>query len=95
MSDEPVPGLTNPRALHLERYAIRTRESTSTQSAWRLAVGSAEGEGTILFIENSPGEVFYRGDGIFLGWDQERLAAAYAALKPKPEAERFETQQLG
>ena len=93
-SPDPVPGLTSPRALSLERFPIRVRESSSTQSGWRLSVEAGEGEGSILLVEGV-GEPFYRGDGIFLGWPQERMAAAYVALKPKPEADRFETQQLG
>ena len=91
---ELVPGLTNPRALSLERFPIRTRESASTLSGWRLSVASVQGEGSIVLVDGGGGPLF-RGDGVFLGWAQERLAAAYEALRPKPEAESFETQQLG
>lgn len=94
-SPELVPGLTNPRALSLERFPIRIRESSATQSGWRLSVETGEGKGSILLVEAVAGEPFYRGDGIFLGWPQERMAAAYRALLPKNEEERFETQQLG
>jgi hypothetical protein len=92
---EPVPGLTNPRTLSLERSPIRVRESSSTRSAWRLAVESGEGAGSITLVDTASGAEIYRGDGVFLGWPQERLAAAYEALRPKPERETFETQQLG
>jgi hypothetical protein len=90
-----VEGLTNPRALSLERFLIRTRGGAATQSAWRLSVDSTEGQGTIIFIEVSPVETFYRGDGVFLGWTQERLEAAYQALLPKPDEPAFEVHQLG
>lgn len=90
-----VEGLTNPRSLGLERSPIRSRESGSTQSGWRLAVASDEGEGSITLFEAVPGCALYRGEGVFLGWPQDRLASAYAALAPKDEAAPLETQQLG
>ncbi|HET7451280.1 MAG TPA: hypothetical protein VFL12_00940 [Thermoanaerobaculia bacterium] len=92
---EPVPGLTNPRAILLERAPIRIRESASTLAGWRLTLTSDGGAGAIHCVEVSPAETFYRGDGVFLGWTQERLAAAYEALRPKPPEERFESPQLG
>ena len=94
-SPELVPGLTNPRGLSLDRFPVRTREGSTTRSAWRLLVSSAEGEGSIVFVEASPAETFYRGDGIFLGWPQERMAAAYRALRPEPEYDGFQMQQMG
>lgn len=94
-SDEIVPGLTNPRALALDRFPIRLREGSTTQSAWRLSVSSEEGQGAIVFVEMSPEEAFYRGEGIFLGWPQDRMTLAYRALLPNPEADGFEIQQLG
>jgi len=95
LDEEVVPGLANPRALSLERFAIRIRASSSTQSGWRLRVASEQGEGAIVFVEVAPEQTFYRGDGVFLGWPQDRLAAAYAALLPKPESDGFEMQQMG
>ena len=94
-SPELVAGLTSPRRLSLERFSIRTRESSSTQAGWRLVAASDEGEGAIVFVETRPDEALYRGDGVFLGWPQERLAAAYNALLPRPESDGFETQQMG
>ena len=94
-SPELVPGLANPRALSLERFPVRTREGSTTRSAWRLLVASDQGEGAIVFVEASPAETFYRGDGIFLGWAQERMAAAYQALRPEPEYDGFQMQQMG
>jgi hypothetical protein len=90
-----VSGLMNPRSLSLERFLIRTRASSSTQAGWRLLVESDQGGGAIVFVEVSPEETFYRGDGVFLGWPQDRLAAAYDALLPKPEPDGFVTQQMG
>ena len=93
--EEIVPGLRNPRVLALERFLIRLRDGSATQSAWRLAVESDEGPGAIILVEVSPEETFYRGEGVFLGWDQDRLGSAYLALLPKPEADGFQMQQLG
>jgi hypothetical protein len=99
VSDSPhetiVPGLTNPRALALERFLIRLRSGSATQSAWRLSAASDEGQGAIILVEMSPEEKFYRAEGVFLGWPQERMEAAYRALLPKPEKDGFELQQLG
>ena len=93
-AESPLAGLTNPQGLGLERFLIRTRGGSSTQSAWRLQVTCGEGQGAIILVEISPEETFYRGEGVFLGWQQDRLGAAYQALLPKSE-ESFETQQLG
>ena len=92
---EPVRSLTNPRVLSLERFPIRTRGGSSTQSAWRLSVASGEGQGVIVFVEVSTEETFFRGEGIFLGWSPERLEAAYRALLPESEEPSFELPQLG
>jgi hypothetical protein len=48
-----------------------------------------------VFVDLAPGETFYRGEGVFLGWDQDRLAAAYRALLPEPAAPEPESPQLG
>ena len=93
--EEIVPGLTNPRVLALDRFLIRLRDASATQSAWRLSVESDGGQGAIIFVEASPEETFFRGEGIFLGWPQDRLGSAYRALLPKPEADGFQMQQLG
>ena len=92
---ELVPGLTNPRSLSIERFLIRMRGGTVTQSAWRLSVTADQGQGSIIFVEASPAETFYRGDGVFLGWPQDRLESAYRALLPKPDEPDFEIHQLG
>ena len=38
---------------------------------------------------------FYRGEGVFLGWPQERLEAAYRALLPPSEGPGDDHLQLG
>ena len=93
--EEIVPGVRNPRVLALDRFLIRLRDGSATQSAWRLSVESDEGQGAIILVEASPAETFYRAEGVFLGWPQDRLASAYRALLPKPEADGFHMQQLG
>jgi hypothetical protein len=90
-----VQGLTNPRGLGLERSPIRVREVSVTLSAWRLTIASEQGEGTITLVELSPENALFRGDGVFLGWSQDRLASVYEALAPRDEAAAPETQQLG
>lgn len=95
MDEDLVPGLSNPRFLSLDRFLIRTRESSSTQAGWRLRAASDQGDGVIVFVETRPDEALYRGDGVFLGWSKDRLASAYRALLPKPESDGFEMQQMG
>ena len=64
----------------LERVAVRWRESGVTASAWRLKVSSDQGQGTIVMLDLSDRSSCFRGDGIFLGWSQARLADAYQEL---------------
>ena len=95
MSEEdPLAGLTEPKAIALERSPIRTRESSLTRSAWRLEAEAREGRGTITFVE-AEGAGWHRGDGIFLGWPQERLASVYRALAPRDDEPPFELMQMG
>jgi len=77
-----VPGLEGASASPPERVPARTREGRVTLSAWRMAITTATGTGAIVLVETSVGAVF-RGEGIFLGWAQETLAAAYHALLPR------------
>jgi len=74
---------------------VRARGVTVTLAAWSLAVAADEGEGSIVLIDLPEGRTFFRGDGVCLGWAQERLAAAYAALVPREQAEVFDLPQLG
>ena len=76
----------------MERVPIRTRESNVTRSAWRMEVSCGEGNGAIVLVDDS----VYRGEGLFLGWSQEDLAAAYAgAQKSGDDEPPFELMQLG
>ena len=94
-SAEAVPGVTNARMLTLDRFPIRTREGTATLSAWRLCVACEEGEGAIVRVDASASERFHRGEGVFLGWSEDRLAAAYDALRPASEEPGYDIPQLG
>jgi hypothetical protein len=66
-----------------------------TLSAWRLRVESDRGPGEIVVVEAAGREPVYRGEGILLGWPQDRLAAAYAALRPVSDEPEVETLQMG
>jgi hypothetical protein len=92
---DPLEGLTGVRFRTLERVPIRTRESGVTVSAWRLSASAGQGDGSIFSIEASDGGVFWRGEGIFLGWPAERLARAYAKLLPRSEEPPLDLNQLG
>lgn len=78
------------------RVPIRSREDAVTLSAWRLFLLADEGEGMITRIDSADASPpLYRGDGVCLGWAQERLATAYAALLPRDDAPALEFMQLG
>jgi len=84
--------LTNAVVRSMERVPIRTRESNVTRSAWRMEVQCDEGSGAITFVDDA----FYRSDGLFFGWPQEELAAAYAGAQKHDDGEPpFELMQLG
>lgn len=91
----PLEGLSNARLIALERFPIRTRESSATLSAWRLEIVTDDGEGTIYLVEISADRAIFRGGGVLLGWPQPRLEAVYNALKPASEESSSETPQLG
>ena len=79
----------------LERVNVRSRASQVTLSAWRLEANSPASSGAIVLLELSAEESYYRGEGIFLGWSQRRLARAYEALAPKSQEPDPELPQLG
>ncbi len=85
---EPLEGIQI--ASHrVERVAARARDVSHTFSAWALVVEAAQGTGRIVRIEVTPDATLWRGDGVFLGWTTDRLAAAWDALRaaePVPEA---------
>lgn len=90
-----LSGVSGVSARPLARAPIRTRSASVTVSAWRLEVTSDQGPGAIVLAEPPTGETHYRGEGIFLGWPQERLAEVYAALQPPDEDGGLDTPQLG
>jgi hypothetical protein len=94
-TDKALPGLEGATATSPERVPVRTREGRITLAAWRMNVTTPAGTGTIVLVETNVGAVF-RGEGLFLGWPQDRLAAAYRELVPKPPVD-FTTSypQLG
>ncbi len=90
-----VPGLEGATASAPERVPARTREGRVTLAAWRMAVSTPNGPGAIVLVETNVGAVF-RGEGIFLGWAQDTLDAAYRALVPKaPSDANVNHPQLG
>jgi hypothetical protein len=91
----PLEGLSNAHAVSLERFPICTRESSSMLSAWRLAIATDDGEGAIYLVEISPDRALYRGEGIFLGWPQQRLEGAYRELRPATDEAPLDSLQLG
>jgi hypothetical protein len=99
MPQEPDPpsleqtGLSGVSARPLERVPIRTRSGTVTRSAWRLEVTSDQGIGSVIVAEAE--ETYYRGEGLFLGWSQERLALIYKALLPRSNEPPIQVPQLG
>ena len=91
-------GLTRIVTRPLERVPLCRRESTAITSAWRLALTCDQGEGSIVPVEGSAAETLYRGDGMFLGWPQERLSEVYRTLTRPPDdggATDLELPQLG
>jgi hypothetical protein len=85
MSGESEFGLTGLRAEPPERVPIRLRSSGATRSAWRMAISCDQGTGAIVLAEVGPTERHYRGEGLFLGWTHERMAALYASLLPQAD----------
>ena len=89
------PDLPGARGVALERIPVRTREAGVTLSAWRLRVESDRGAGEIVVVEGAGQEPLYRGEGILLGWPQDRLSAAYRALRPSSDEPQLEIPQMG
>jgi hypothetical protein len=89
-----IEGLGEVTATEPARVPLRIRGAAVTMSGWRIGVQAARGAGSIVLAEHGP-ERFYRGDGVFLGWTQERLDAAYRALLPPAEGSSDDHLQLG
>ncbi len=95
VSGTDASGMTNSVVRSLERVPIRMRESSVTHAGWRMEIGSDEGDGAIVLIEVTVDQSMFRGEGTFLGWSQERLAATYQAMRAEPDEPHFELNQLG
>jgi len=95
--EENAVGLTGIAARPLERVPIRRRGSQVTTAAWRLELTCDQGAGHVTRVEGTAGETYYRGDGLLLGWDQERLAELYRVLTApaKGEPPDLDLPQLG
>jgi len=89
-----IEGLGEVTAGAPARVPLRMRGAAVTMSGWRISVEASRGAGSIVVAEHGP-QRFYRGDGVFLGWTQERLEAAYRAVLPPPEGSSDEHLQLG
>jgi hypothetical protein len=81
--------------LGLERVAIRTREKGITEAAWCVSIASPEGSGRITLLDSGGGPARYRGEGVFLGWPQHELEAAYRLWRPPPATPESDAGQLG
>jgi hypothetical protein len=92
---DPLEGLSDAAGATLDRVAMRTRESDLTLSAWRLGFVTAQGEGVIFLVETPGGGTLFRGDGVCLGWPQQRLEAAYRRLLPGGSDPEPDAGQLG
>ena len=89
-----IEGLGEVRPSEPERVMLRMRGAAVTLAGWRIAVEAPRGTGSIVLAEQGP-QKFYRGEGVFLGWPQERLEAAYRALLPPSESPGDDHLQLG
>jgi len=89
-----VTTLTN-AAVARERIPTRERGTSFTASAWSIAVRADEGAGTIVRLEAADGAVHFRGDGHFLGWSREEMAAAWEAMARSDAPTEPDLQQLG
>ncbi len=86
---DPLEGIlvsSPPRRPHLGALARRRPHVLGLGARpWKRFRGPA----SIVKVEPSPDEAYWRGDGVFLGWTTERLVAAWDALRaaePEPEA---------
>jgi len=90
-----IEGLGEVTATEPTRAPLRIRGAAVTTAGWRISVQAPRGAGTIVLAEQGV-QQFYRGDGLFLGWPQERLETAWRALLPPSEGPSGgDHQQLG
>jgi hypothetical protein len=89
-----IEGLGEVSAGEPARAPLRMRGASVTTAGWRIAVQAPRGQGSIVLAEHGA-ERFYRGDGVFLGWPQERLETAWRALLPPDDSSGGDHLQLG
>ena len=89
-----IEGVGEVRASEPVRVALRMRGTGVTVAGWQIVVEAPRGPGSIVLAENGA-QKFYRGEGVFLGWTQERLEAAYRALLPPSQGPGDDHLQLG
>jgi hypothetical protein len=89
-----IEGLGEVSATEPGRAPLRLRGAGVTTSGWRIAITASRGPGSIVLAEQGA-QRFFRGDGVFLGWPQERLEAAWRALLPPDDSSGGDHLQLG
>jgi hypothetical protein len=89
-----VTTLTN-AVVALERLPVRERGASFTAAAWSIAIHADEGAGAIVRLECADGAVHFRGDGHFLGWSREEMAAAWEAMAHSDAPAEPDLPQLG
>lgn len=91
-----LEGLQQLRRESVARAPVRLRESAMTLSAWRMETASAQGAGSMVLVDLPSGEQVCRGDGVHLGWSQQRLTSLFRTLSEGADEEPpFEVPQLG
>ena len=91
MPDEPLPGA---QRTSLSRALVCARGATMRFSCWRLEVSSPGGAAAVVLVEPPSGGIFYRGEGVCLGWAQADLERLYRSLLPVEPSDP-EPLQLG
>jgi len=91
MAEELLPGA---QRTSLSRALVCVRGHATKFSGWRLELTSANGAAAVLLVEPPGGQIFYRGEGVCLGWTQADLERLYRSLLPD-EPSGPEPLQLG
>jgi hypothetical protein len=80
----PLEKLSAARCVSLEHVS----------GAWQMHIECDQGAGVISLTDGG-GQMLYRGEGLFLGWSQQRLNAAYQSLIPRDDTPALQLVQLG
>jgi hypothetical protein len=73
-------GFTGLVASSLERVPVHPAHGEATPSAWRMEIKCDQGAGSIVREDSSADPSHFRGDGLFVGWCEARLAELFATL---------------